>query len=424
MPGVGSSSYYLELGALQERFGDPQGAAADYQKAIELADKPALAAQGWERLARIKEGQHDGAGAIAALQKALAELEKTGGPKKAPGAAASPPAVPGLGNDIPLRLGRLLLEHGSREQAEQWFARANAEASSPWQLEEAVRQEVTAYRAAHLLDDAIAAREKILAERPNDELALRFLTLAWSVAAPAQPATPDGGARPTEGAAKIVSAYERLHALRPDDPQVRQSLIVAYERAGAYEKAIALLRAEAQPSGRAAPAGPSLGPAGQCGGLILAPPSPALGKLEEIVQLYVRAGQKEKALAETARLARGGLDGALLGVRLYRQQARPDLAKQTLAAAGKLARTQDEQRAVAVARADLLLRNGEAKELAALLEQWQKSGDPCLAGEAARRSHAMAQAPLAPPAAPASLRPAPGPRPAAGPPPGPPPPAP
>src|SRR5262249_17159400 len=113
-PKVGSESFYLELGALYERYQDPATAAQNYALAVEKHEDPALTVQAYLGLARTKEIQGDKGATIDALEHALAEQ------------AALPPGRParmgpGGADDIVSRLGPLYVDRGDFTRAEKLY---------------------------------------------------------------------------------------------------------------------------------------------------------------------------------------------------------------------------------------------------------------------------------------------------------------
>jgi len=397
---VDTSSFYLELGSLYERYQDPKAAAESFAKAIEKAENPAQSVQGQTGLARVKEAQGDTDGAISALENALAEREKPQAPPPGPGALPPMMGFIGSGEDLVERLGRLYTAKGRYDDAERLYGKLLAGTKDPYQRDQVLRLQVALFRKAGTLDKHIQEREKALEAKTPDEPALRFLAIAYGGGEAGMgmpvPGVAGGPAGPAPSVDKLVRVYERLHGLHPDDAQIRQMLIGLYERSKRVDDALALVRAAAPPS----PGAPGMGqdPMACPGGVLM--PRPLAGTLSpaaEAVRLLVRAGRKDQALVETAKLiARAtdkniGVQAFVVGSQLYAEQSKPELAATALANGLKAARTSDEKRELQATQAELLTRTGKTAELKALYAKWKQSDDACLRAEAARRDQMLAQ---------------------------------
>ncbi|HEY3360068.1 MAG TPA: tetratricopeptide repeat protein [Polyangia bacterium] len=409
-PKVGSAGYYLELASLHERYLDPEGAAGHFTRTIELADGSPQALQGYLGLARVKEAVRDLAGAIAALEQARGVTAKLRA--RADGGAMAPPGMMAYGPqggelELTQRLARLYAETGELDQAERLYEQALRVVPEPYVRDQLIRSLVELYRRAGTLDQRIAQREALAAKTP-DEVSLRVLAVAYGgdggamgALSPAMPPPPRPGAagapRPAPDVSKAVAVYRRLHELRPDDPQVRQALLALYEKAGRVDDAVVLLRTrDAAPRAGGAGPGPET-PYARCpGGLTPRPTPVAVTRSEEVIRLLLRAGRREPALAETAKLVAlapqegVGVPACVAAARLYAAQGRPELVAQAQAAGRKVARSAEDRRELAVAEAELAAPRSPPRELKALYERWQQSDDPCLRAEATRRGQVLA----------------------------------
>jgi tetratricopeptide (TPR) repeat protein len=377
-PGVDSPEFHLELGHLYERFQDSKSAVEHFVKVEELAKEPSQRMQAQLALGRVKESKGDEDGAIDAYERALAELAKAGSAL----ASSGPGSAGAAGSDAFERAARLYLKAGKLAKAQQLCDEHGAAFTDPWQKQRLVALELDVRRAMGTLDAKLAELEKVVAEDPPDEAALRFLALAYggeTWGPTAAPSAGSAGAAPDAKLQKQVKVYEKLHRLHPEDLQVRRVLLGLLERVGRIDDAVALASAAA-----AAGAGPEcfLGP-GPIGG------SPALTAAADGIRIRLRAGQKDVALALTAKLIaqnkRDALAARLVAAQLYSEQERVDLAERALTEAAHLAATSDDVRKAAFAREQFLASSGRKVELQALYEEWLESNDPCFRVIAAQR---------------------------------------
>jgi tetratricopeptide (TPR) repeat protein len=391
---VGSALFHLEIGGVYERFQDHKSAIEHLSQAASLAQDAGLRVQACSALAQAKVGAGDRDGAIAALEKARDEAES---PKRsAPGTAPGPFAGP-VGNDVILRLGQLYVEAGRYEPAERLTKRALASAREPWQREQLERLLLELHRKAGTLEKKLAEAEKALDSATPDEEALRFLTMALGNDALPGPSPMEApSARPPAVPRTLIRAYERLHELHPEDAQVRQTLQSLLERSGGTEDAVRLVT-----SVRA------VAPMDCAGALDSQAPSPALQAAAEGVRIRLRAGQKERALAEAAKIAgladREGVAAYVVAAQLDLEQGAADRALQVLQRASREARSREDRRKVTFARERAIQQMGRMAELSMLHEEWKKSDDACLRLAASQREQtpAMMAAGLpAPPMAP------------------------
>src|SRR5262249_44483575 len=142
--------------------------------------------------------------------------------------------------------------------------------------------------------------------------------------------------------------------------QFKQALSSLYERKGRVNDALGLLRAS---STSASSGAPSCMP-----GFVPHPMSPSVATAVDVIRLMIRANHANDAAAETAKLvARAGdpnigVQAYTLAAQLYAEQQKFDLAAQTLATGAKAVHERDDQRAIEVARADLLVRSNRTAE--------------------------------------------------------------
>ncbi len=371
---VDSAAFHLEIGSIHERYQDLKKAADHFSQALQSAENAMQRVQAHSALGRVRDALGDKDGAIASLQQALAEMAKgkAGGPSGGP-----VPLMPG--DEVVGRLARLFVEKREYGHAEQLCEDQLAAVREPWQREELYRIEVELYRKAGTLEKKIAEKKETLEQRAPDEAALRFLAVALAdggMMAAAMPGGRPGNQPPNIGSQ--VRVYEQLHRLLPDDLQFQQTLQSLYERAGRVEDAVKLVAAAA------------IAPRAECfgGGLATTAP-PALNAVAETIRIRMRAGQKEAALAETAKLAalgaREGTSANVLAAQLYLDQAQVEQASKAIRQAVGRARTADDLRQLAFASEQVLARSGRLGELKALYVKWQKSDDPCLRMAAAQR---------------------------------------
>jgi tetratricopeptide (TPR) repeat protein len=347
--------------------------------------------QAFSALGRAKEAAGDRDGAIRALEQALEHLPRP----DAAGASAGPTlampfAGPG-GDDVLLRLARLYGEKGEYQQARAFCERALSAAREPWQREQLYRFLVEVDRKAGTLEKEIAAQAKTLDEKVPDESALRFLAVALAgdgMQAPAVIGGPPG--QPGAISKTLVRVYERLYELRPEDQQVRQTLQSLLQRTGRIEDAVKL-------AGGLAPLTPM-----ECEGTLAAQPrSATLRRAAEAIRIRTLAGQREKTLAETAKVAalakEEGVAAYLVAAQLYLEQGAAEHASQLFEQATREARSREDRRQVAFARERAIASTGQAAELKDIHDQWKKSDDACLRLAATWREQPQAMMAAAPP---------------------------
>jgi len=394
---VGSAAFHLEISGVYERFGDHKSAIDHLSQAQSLAQDSAQRVQAYSALGRVKEAAGDHGGAIDALEQALAIMAGPEGAAPSAGPAlAMPLAGPG-GDDIVLRLARLYEEKGKYDQAQVLCERGLSAAREPWQREQLFRFVVELHRKAGTLEKELAAKEKTLDERVPDESALRFLAIALAgdgMQGPAVIGGPQG--QPQAVSNTLVRVYERLHELHPDDMQLRQNLVSLLERVGRIEDAVKLAQGPAP-----------LTPMDCEGAFAPRPVSATLRQAAEAIRIRALAGQNEKTLAETAKIAvlakQEGVAAYLLAAELYLDQGAAERASQMFERATREARSREDRRQVAFARQRATERAGQAVELKAIHEQWKKSDDACLRLAATWREQPqgmMAAAPTPPPPSP------------------------
>jgi tetratricopeptide (TPR) repeat protein len=388
---VGSAAFHLEIGGIYDRYGDHNTGIDHFSQAATLAQDPAQRVQAFSALGRAKEAAGDRDGAIRALEQALEHLPRP----DAAGASAGPTlampfAGPG-GDDVLLRLARLYGEKGEYQQARAFCERALSAAREPWQREQLYRFLVEVDRKAGTLEKEIAAQAKTLDEKVPDESALRFLAVALAgdgMQAPAVIGGPPG--QPGAISKTLVRVYERLYELRPEDQQVRQTLQSLLQRTGRIEDAVKL-------AGGLAPLTPM-----ECEGTLAAQPrSATLRRAAEAIRIRTLAGQREKTLAETAKVAalakEEGVAAYLVAAQLYLEQGAAEHASQLFEQATREARSREDRRQVAFARERAIASTGQAAELKDIHDQWKKSDDACLRLAATWREQPQAMMAAAPP---------------------------
>jgi len=380
MARVGSAAFHLEIGGVHERFQDAKGAIEHLTQAVSKAEDGAQRAHALAALARVKEGAGDRDGAIEALERARGEIAKLAvqGPAGAPAHAA--PMGPGpAGDDLLLQLVRLQAEKGRTDEALRLSGQGLAVARAPWQREQLQRLEVDLLRKAGTLEKRIAESEKALDAPKPDEAPLRFLVAALAGDAMPGPEAPGGApGQPQPVSSKLIRALERLHELHPEDPQLRQTLLSSLERAGRIDDAVKMVLAAPRTNAMecAMGAGPQSVPA-------------AIEGLAEAARIRARAGQKEKALAEVARIAalakREGVSAYLVAADLYREQGAAARAAEMVRRAGAEARSPGDRRRVAFARERSVPLAADRNGLESLYAEWERSADPCMRRAAAER---------------------------------------
>ena len=388
---VDSSAFHLEIGGLYERYGDHKNAIDHLSQAASLAQQGVQRVQAYSALGRVKEAAGDRDGAIEALEQALANID----PPEGTGAATGPALAPG--GDLALRLAHLYAEKGRPEQARAICERWLSDIREPWQREQLYRFLIELNRKAGTLQSEVAAKEKTLDAAVPDESALRFLAIAFAgdgMQAPALIGGPQG--QPQAVSNTLVRVYERLNELHPEDLQIRQTLVSLLQRAGRIDEAV---RLAAEPA--------PLMPTDCEGGFGPRAMSATLRRAAEAVRIRISAAQKEKALAETAKVAalakNEGVAAYLVAADLYVDQGEPEQRSQMLERATREARSREDRRQVAFARQRALERAGKTAELNAIHEQWKKSDDGCLrlaANWRERPQGMMAAAPPMPPPSP------------------------
>jgi len=370
---VGSAAFHLEMSGVYERYGDHKSAIVHLSQAASLAQDSAQRVQAYSALGRVKEAAGDHDGAIDALEQSLANMAgPEGAPPSAGPALAMPHAGP-AGDDLVLRLARLYAEEGKYDQARVLCERGLSGAREPWQREQLYRFMVELHRKAGTLEKELAAKEKTLDEPVPDESALRFLTVALAGDGMMQGPAVIGGpqVQPQAVSNTLVRVYERLHELHPDDLQLRQNLLSLLERLGRIEDAVKLAEGPAP-----------LTPMDCEGAFVPRPMSATLRRAAEAIRIRALAGQNEKSLAETAKIAalskEEGIAAYLVAAQLYLDQGAAERAGQMFERATREARSREDRRQVAFARQRATERAGQAVELKAIHEQWKKSDDACL----------------------------------------------
>jgi tetratricopeptide (TPR) repeat protein len=385
-----TAAFHLELGSVYERFQDLRTAIDHLSQAASLAEDQLQRVQAHSALARVKEAAGDRTGAIDALERAQAESEKV----KADGLkGTSAPAGPLVGpvvDDVLLRLARLHAEAGRYDRAESLCERGLSGAREPWQREQFHRLEVELYRRAGTLEKKIVEKEKALVRAPRDESALRFLAIALAWDEMASPGAPGSTPRePRAVSSSLIRVHERLVELHPADLPERQMLQMLMERAGRVDEAVKLVTSVT-----------SVAPTDCAGAWTTPPVSTALQGLGEGVRIRMRAGQVERARAETEKLAalvdREGVAAYLVAADLLLEQGAVERAAQLIAQAARDARSREERWQVAFARERVVARSGRAGELKSVYEQWKKLDDPCLRVAAVQREHQLATAAAGP----------------------------
>jgi tetratricopeptide (TPR) repeat protein len=374
------AAFHLEIGGVYERFGDPKTATDHFVQAVGAALDPSRRVLAYSALARVKENGGDRAGAIDALEQALATIRD---PKVAGVSQAGQPGLAGpASDDVVFRLARLYESNGAYEQARALCDRALSAAREPWQREQLYQLEVEVLRKSGRLEKEVAEREKAIDAAVADESALRFLAVALDGVGMQGPVA-NGG--PPQGAASsgtLTRVYKRLHRLHPADSQIRQRLQSLLEQAGNTEEAVKLAAAPAP-----------LSPA-ECDQEFAQLPVPAsLAAAATAVRIRWTGGQKEKAVAETKDIVklskREGIVAYLVAAQLYVDQGEHDRATALIDRAARQARSREEQRQVAYARERQLERSGRVTELNAIHARWKNSDDECLQLAAAQRDRTI-----------------------------------
>jgi len=270
-------------------------------------------------------------------------------------------------------------------------------AREPWQREQLYRFVVELERKAGTLEKELATKERTLDEPLPDESALRYLAVALAgdgMQGPAVIGSPQK--QPQAVSNTLVRVYERLHEIHPDDLQLRQNLLSLLERLGRIEDAVKLAEGPAP-----------LTPMDLRGGIRARPMSATLRRAAEAIRIRALAGQNEKSLAETAKIAalskEEGIAAYLVAAQLYLDQGAAERAGQMFERATREARSREDRRQVAFARQRATERAGQAVELKAIHEQWKKSDDACLRLAATWREQPqgmMAAAPIPSPPSP------------------------
>jgi tetratricopeptide (TPR) repeat protein len=401
---VGSAAWYVELGKLHERFHDLQGALAHFDRGYGLGTGPERI-DALEGQARVREALGDKAGAVAALEEALALLAR-------PRDRGAPPPLSMSGPQLSERLLGLYLAIKEHAKAEALARRLLGQAGlMGYQRDQLLGRLVEIHRAAGTLAAEVKVAEAALARGTASEQALRYLVAAYGGGGPLMPGGPGpgpagaggpGGAKPRPGPdlARLVPVYEALLAKIGGDPDLERRLVDLYERAGQLEKATALLRSVAE---RAA-----------CGTALpsLPPPSGALNAEQEVAILHLRSKRADEALAIAAHLLEQGTRQrdalhCVVAARTFSSAGDRGRAERGFMAAYAAARDRTEYLGVASAHLQWLEMSNR-EQLKPLLESWLKSTDACLKADAGRRLEQLARA-----AVPASM---PGPRaPASGP---------
>jgi len=412
--GVGSAAWYLDLGALRERYGDEAGAGNEYRRALECTGTTleVLAAQ--VGLARIEQAQGNRDAAIRALEAARAKLaEATASPNEemaASGPTFGVAALPGA-REIARRLARLYAEAGRTEDADAIYAAETAKATELHHQNELRLERIAMHAKAGTLAAEVAAWKETMEVGKADEDTLWLLAIGLGGArlraiGLAGPPEPTSGTEEPDWVA-LGGVLEKLGELRPDDMRIREALLDAYERAGRVEKAVAVAEMPLPDAGGNQPE-VARAQAACPGGLVPHRSTPAsVATAERVAWTLQRMGKRDRALQVVEKLAsqggRGeaGIQGLTRAARLLGTLGEPGRAEQVLARAAKAARSAEDRRLIEAERAGLLERDPErVHELVRLYQAWQSSGDPCLRAAGSRRVESL-QAYIQSPAAPA-----------------------
>jgi len=382
---VGSAAFHLEIGSVYERYGDGKSAIEHLAQAASLAESTAQRVQAYSALGRVKEAAGDRDGAIDALEQALAKMGDPGGSEPAAGSGLALPLAGPAGNDVLLRLAHLNAAKGNDERARLVCERGLSVAREPWQREQLYRFLIELDRKTGILEKELAAKEKTLDDAVPDESALRFLAFALAGDGMNASAIINRTQGEQEAVSKtLVRVYERLYELHPDDLQVRQTLQSLLERSGRIEDAAML-------AARPAPLTPM-----ECE--VQPRRSMTLRSAGDAVRVRVVAGQKEKALAETGKIAglakQEGVAAYIATAELYLEQGAADRATEMFDRAVRESRSREDRRQVAFARERALERAGQAADVRVIREQWKKSDDSCLRIAATWREQLAGTAPM------------------------------
>jgi tetratricopeptide (TPR) repeat protein len=356
--GVGSADFHLEIGRVYQRFGDAATAAEHFTRATQFAASAETTIQAHTAGGQLKEAAGDVEGAITSFEKALAVSR---------GAAAS-----GTRQEIALQLGGLYVQRQRFSDAERLYDDLLRSAREVWQRTQVQRAQIELYRRVGNLEPLVAKMEAAAAADAVDETTLRFLATfyAHEVLAPG----PRHGGPETVDWRRPLPVYEQLYRLHPEDLEIRRTLQMLLERSGRIDDAADLA---AKPA-NSAPTAESECP----GGLVPARIHADLAAAAEAVRVRWRAGQREVALAQTAKLAvsgrRHGVGAYLVAAQLYAEQGRFDLGSRALQDANRKARSPDDVTQVALAHEQELQRVRRAAELESLYASWARSPNACL----------------------------------------------
>jgi tetratricopeptide (TPR) repeat protein len=386
---VGSTAFHVEIARVYERFHDPQTAIDHLSKAAAQAEDAQQSALAYSSLARLKQDSGDPNGAIEALERARSDMEKSGPAGAPPKLIPNDPFWSLTDDNVHLRLARLYAERGDYEKAQSICQSGLSAARAPRQREQLYRLAVELFRRAGTLEEKLGEAEKTLEASKPDEPALYLLVAALAgdsmgpfSGAGMPPAMLSGMARGApqgiqEISPKLVRAYERLHELHPDDPQLQQNLQSALERAGRIDEAAKLASASRV----------AVSPL-HCSDPFLLQGSAAVQRAADAIRIRIRGRQADKALVETDQLAalakQEGIAALLVAADLFLEQRADKRAGEAIRQAGGVARSQEDRRMVAYARERALLRGGRLAELKALRDEWRVSDDPCLRQAAMR----------------------------------------
>lgn len=376
-----SAAYYLDRGALEQKYGRGPQATAAYRAAIEHGDG-AVQGRAWAALSQLREEAGDIEGAIEAEQKALAATG-SGDTGSAEDAGTGPARDR---REMLLRLAELSARIDLQEEANDAYLQAIQDTTARIEKNRIRGRYVAWLGRAELLQQRIEDWRE--AADAGDEEALWLLSIAFGGASGSAPGIAVGTG--PEGVApswpELVGIYQRLHAMYPEDQSLRAALQEAYERTGQTDQAVALVEPpEVEPDHQT--------PAMRCPqGMMPDTPKPGeVARVEQVVGVYLR-GQKrdqarQEALALAARDQELGVWADVAAARLLWVVGDTDQADRALARAARRARTPGERRLVAARQLEGLERRGDTRGRAALLERWERSTDPCLV-EAARAREA------------------------------------
>jgi DNA-binding SARP family transcriptional activator len=337
-----SVALHLDLAAVYERHSEIDRAIFHYEHALAGQAESGPAALG---LARLTAARGDPATAIATLERAWREGKAS--------QAAAPEVFAAL-------LG-LYTDAGDLAAAETLVAVASdAAAGDTLALASVHRAWIARLQQAALVEEKITELEHTADPSERD---LRLLATAYRAI----------GAGGTES---LAAVYERLVAMNPDDQELRRALAVTYQSLGRPDDARRHL--DGMPQNQACPQG--------FGTL---PRSDEIAREEDLVALLLAQGRVKEARSAIERVrklgARAGVVAPLVAAIALGKLGDAKAAGRVFAEAAKAAKSSDEERAVAVARARWLSESGQEAARAALFAAWQSSPDACLRLEASRQ---------------------------------------